>query len=299
VARPHAGQLPPVTVHLDTPSVARVYDYFLGGSTNWAIDREFGRRVLDRFPVMRHIALIHRQFLNRVVRHLAARGVHQFLDIGSGVPADGSTHRVADAFAFQHRRLPGARVIYVDNDPIAVGHAEMLVNDYGDPRRHIALEADLRDPESLWHQVVDTELFDLTKPVALLLIAVLHLQQPDIHGNEIGLESARRLQNHLPPGSYVAVSHVTDEGVPSEVATALAGLRTLYNSAGGPSVTWRSRKDISAILRGLTMLTPGWTSAIHWRPEETEPGVPRLTIPPSSNHTVWAGVGRTEDSWAQ
>lgn len=292
MARTYAGHLPPVTVHLETPSVARVYDYYLGGSNNWTVDREFGRRVLDQYPVMRHIALIHRQFLNRVVRHLAARGVHQFLDVGSGVPGNGSTHQVADAFALEQGRPPRSRVIYVDHDPVAVAHAEMLLSETGDPRRHVILEGDLRDPENLWQQVIDTELFDLNKPVALLLIAVLHLQQLDIHENEIGPASARKLRNRLSEGSYIAVSHVTDEGVPSDVAEALAGLKELYDASGGGKVTWRSHKDISAMLDDLDMLEPGWISATEWHPEDAEPDAPQLRIPPSSRGAVWAGVGR-------
>jgi hypothetical protein len=292
VARGHASHLPPVDVHLETPSVARVYDYYLGGSNNWAIDREFGRRVIEQYPLVRHLAFIHRQFLARAVRHLAARGVDQFLDVGSGVPGDGSTHRVADAFHLERGRRPASRIIYVDNDPVAVGHGEMLLRDSGDPRRHAILEGDLRDPEHLWRQVADTELFDLTKPVALLLIAVLHLQQSDIDGNEIGPECAQQLRSGLPEGSYVVVSHVTDDGVSPEVSTALAGLKAIYDGCGSGNVTWRSRKDISAILEGLEIVEPGWISAAEWHPEDTAPNTSRLEIPSSSDQAVWVGVGK-------
>lgn len=296
MARTYAEHLPPVTVHLDTPSIARVYDYYLGGSNNWMVDREFGRRVLERYPLMRHIALVHRQFLSRVVRHLAGRGIHQFLDVGSGVPGQGATHHVADAFAVQQGRRRRSRVVYVDHDPVAVGHAEMLLRQTGDPRRHVMLEADLRDPENLWEQVIETEVFDLRQPVALLLIAVLHLQQLDIHGTEIGPDSARQLCERLPAGSFVAISHTTDDGVASDVSEALAGLKEIYDTTGSGNVTWRSRADIVAMLDGLEMLDPGWKSATEWYPEGVEPDGPQFRIPASSGRAVWAGVGRKPDA---
>jgi len=283
-----SGQLPPVTVRLDRPSVARVYNYYLGGTTNWAVDREFGDRVLDQFPIMRHIATIHRQFLGRAVRHLSALGIRQFLDVGSGIPAAGATHEIADACGGP----PDTRVLYVDNDPVAVAHGEVLLNSNGDPRRHVMIEADLRDPDALWRQVIDTQLFDRSEPVALLLIALLHLQQRDVLGNEIGPRSVARLCARLPKGSYVALSHATDEEVEPDVSAALAGLKEIYDAAGDGSVTWRSRAEISAMLDGLDILDPGWTFATEWHAEDTELPAPDVSLPPSSNLVVWAGVGR-------
>jgi S-adenosyl methyltransferase len=290
VARSHTDRLPPVAVHLETPSVARVEDYYLGGSTNWAVDREFAHQVLDQYPLMRHIALIHREFLNRVVRHLVNNGIRQFLDVGSGIPDNRSTHQVADAFAREGQLPLDARVIYVDNDPIAVGQAELILRDSGDPRRHVVLEADLRDPVRLWRRVDEVGLFDLSQPVALLLIGVLHLHQPDIDGNEIGAKSTRLLFKQLPPGSFAAVSHVTYDGVPMHVSTALRGIKELCADAGC-RIVCRSRHDVSALLDGLQMLDPGWTAATAWHPEAQPPGF-GITLPPSSQQLVWAGVGR-------
>jgi hypothetical protein len=281
--------LPPVAVHLDTPSVARVHDYYLGGTTNWAVDRDFGDQVLDRFPLMRRIAIVNRLFLNRVVRHLMGRGVRQFLDVGSGVLTAGATHHVADELALQQGRRPDARVVYVDNDPVAVAHAELALDSEGDPRRQTVVEADLRDPYDLWQRALDTEVLDPDQPVALLLVAVLHLQQLDFHGAEIGTESVERLRDLLPAGSYVAVSHTTDDGVSAEVATTLAGLKRLYDTSGAAAVRWRSRAEIAALVGDFRMLDPGWAWGAAWHPEDTGPTAPSSAFLPGEP-VVWSGV---------
>lgn len=289
--------LPPVAVHIDTPSVARVYDYYLGGSTNWEVDRQFGDHVLERFPLVRRIVFGHRVFLSRVVRYLLEQGVRQFLDVGSGVPAVGATHQVAkeyfsrDAVADRAHRSE-ARVVYVDNDPIAVAHAELLLDQYGDPRCQMTVEADLREPGDLWQRALDTEIIDQNQPIALLLVGVLHLQQLDAVGNEISVDSVSKLCELLPPGSYVAISHITDEGVPAHVQQTLSGLKHLYDTAGSSKVTWRSRTEIESMTDNLSMVAPGWTSATKWHPEETGPTAPTVSFPPASDSVIWVGVGK-------
>lgn len=289
-----SASLPQVGIYVDVPSVARVYDYYLGGTTNWEIDRSFGDQVLDKFPLMRRIAFAHRLFLNRVVRHLMRRGIRQFLDVGSGVPSAGATHEVADEWTLlDGGGLPDATVVYVDNDPIAVAHSELFLDNYGDRRRHAVIEADLRDPKDLWQRACATELLDPGKPVGLLLIALLHLQQLDAAGRETGPDSAIELRERLPPGSCVAISHVTDEGVPTEVGRALAGLKRIYDAQGNGSVTWRSRRDIERIMGDLSMIEPGWKPAVEWHPEDTGPNAPAIALPPAGNAVIWAGVGVT------
>lgn len=288
-----SGLLPPVTVHLDTPSVARVYNYFLGGTINWEVDRSFGDQVLDRFPLMRRIAFVHRLFLNRVVCHLMQRGVFQFLDVGAGVPSAGATHEVADDWAICVDKRPYARVVYVDNDPVAVAHTQVLLDDEGDRRRHAVIKADLRDPEDLWQQALETGLIDRNRPVGLLLIGLLHLQQPDIDGNEMGPASVAKLRELLPFGSYVALSHVSHEDVSPEVGYILAGLQRMYDyRPGDGSVTWRSRAEIQDMLGDWHLVQPGWTSAIDWRPEDTGPHAPEIAFPATSSNVVWAGVAK-------
>jgi len=291
VLHPQAVSLPPVAVHLDTPSVARVYDYYLGGTTNWAVDRDFGDQVLDRFPLMRRIALVNRLFLSRAVRHLMGRGVRQFLDVGSGVLTRGATHHVADELSVQYGRRLDARVVYVDNDPVAVAHAELLLDTEGDPRRQAVVEADLRDPHDLWRRAVDTEVLDPDRPVALLLVGFLHLHQPDAYGNEIGHESVERLRALLPDQSYLAVAHTTDDGVSSEAAATLQGLKRFYDATGSCAVRWRSRAEIRALAGDFRVLEPGWTSAAAWHPENTGPTAPHALFVPSQP-VVWSGVAQ-------
>lgn len=281
---------PPVGVDLERPNVARVYDYYLGGRANWAIDREFGDRALKSFPLLKDIALANRMFLNRVVRHLAKRGVLQFLDIGAGVPTAGNTHEVADELAQAERRRPNTRVVYADNEPVAVAHAEILLDEEGDPNRHAAIAADLRDPDDVWAQALDTELLDPHAPVALLLIAVLHVHQPGPDGADIGAESVARFRELLPPGSFVAISHCTTDGVPPDLAAQLAELKRFYDTSSNSDIIFRNRQEIAALLDGWPLLDPGWAWTPEWHPEETGPNVRTITFPSPSHAALWAGV---------
>lgn len=292
MSRRQSGLLPPVTVHLETPSVARVYDYYLGGTTNWEVDRSFADQVLDRFPLIRRIAFVHRLFLNRVVCHLMRRGVCQFLDVGAGVANAGATHDVADSWAIGRDKRPYARVVYVDNDPIAVAHSQVLLDSGGDRRRHAVVEADLRDPEELWQQALETGLLDRNRPIGLLLIGFLHLQQLDAHGHEIGPKSVAKLRELLPLGSHIAISHVTDEGVPGGVRHMLEGLKRVYDQYDNGMVHWRSRARIQAMFGEWDLVEPGWTAAGDWHPEDTGPHAPEITLPTSCNGVVWAGVAK-------
>jgi SAM-dependent methyltransferase len=285
------SHLPPVTVSLDSPSVARVYDYCLGGTANWAVDRSFADRILREFPLVRRIAAIERLYLNRVVRFLLSKGIRQFLDVGCGVPNAGATHFVIDDWVRERRKRAGARVVYVDNDPIAVAHGEVVLDRQGDRRRQAIVQADLRAPDSLWQAALDTNLIDPGKPVALLLIAVLHIQQPDAMGTEIGASSVGRLRELLPDGSYVAVSHTSDAARTSAARTILEGLRRAYLGTGN-DVTWRSRGEIESLLDGCRLVEPGWTTAVAWRPEQTGPRAPLVAIGSAAESVLWSGVGK-------
>lgn len=276
---------------LARPSVARVYDYYLGGTTNWVVDRDFGDHVLDTFPQMRKVARANRLFLERVVRFLTKRGIRQVLDVGSGVLGAGCTHRTADELAEYHGRAPDTRVVYVDNDPVAVAHAQLVLDQEGDQDRHSVIEADLRDPADLWEQAVDTGLLDPGQPVALLLVALLHIEQPDASGIDIGPDSVARLYEYLPAGSYVAVSHMTNDSVPDEVSDRLLDLRHLY-APTCISVNWRSHAKIEAFLDDLDVVEPGWQWVTEWRPEETGPSAPDVSFPSPAHAAVWAGVGQ-------
>ncbi len=281
---------PPDGVDLTRPSVARIYDYVLGGTANWSIDREFGDLALQKVPLLREIALSNRMFLNRVVRYLSKRGIRQFLDIGAGVPTAGNTHEVADELALAQGRRPDSRVVYVDNEPVAVAHAEILLNEKGDSNRHAVIDADLREPDKLWNDALDTELIDVHQPLALLLIAILHVPQPGPDGTDVGPRSVARFRELLPPGSVIAISHVTDDGIPPESAAQLAELAQMYGATSSGSGIIRTRAEIASLLDGWPLLEPGWVWTPEWHPEETGPNVRTITLPTPSHAIVWAGV---------
>ncbi|GLZ41963.1 SAM-dependent methyltransferase [Actinokineospora sp. NBRC 105648] len=275
----------PRPIDLDRPSIARVYDYLLGGDANWAVDRELAERLLAKFPLLRSIARANRQFLYRAVRRLVELGVRQFVDIGSGIPTMGSTHQVAEESA------PGrARVVYVDNDPVAVAHSQVLLERTGDDARHAVVTADLRAPAVLWDEVLGTGIIDPDQPVALLLIAVLHVRQPDPSGADLGPAAVARYRDLLPPDSYLAISQVTDEGVPTDLEHSLGTLKQLYDDSGNP-VIWRARAEIARLFGDFALLEPGLTWTPLWHPEYAAPGQPELAFPEPNHSLILAGIG--------
>jgi hypothetical protein len=281
-------QFPQSGIDRERPSVARVYDYYLGGTANWPVDRRFGDKVLSRFPLVRPIAKANRLFLHRAVRHLMRLGVRQFIDLGSGVPTMGATHAVADELA------PGAAtVVYVDNEPDAIVHARILIEESGDTTRHTAIHADLRDADRLWRHIDDTGLIDLTAPVGLLMIAVLHIQQLDGDGIDAGPRAVARYRELLSPGSYLAISHATKDGVPDAVKSSLAGIRQMYDSHGSPAV-WRPRRDIADLFGDFELVEPGITWTPLWHPEESGPSAPVVTFTTPAESIVLAGIARKQ-----
>jgi hypothetical protein len=265
--------------------VARVYNYYLGGNTNWAIDREFGKMVLAQFPTMRSVAMANRLFLNRTVRHLSRLGVRQFLDVGSGVPAIGNTHEIAD------EADPRSRVVYLDNEPVTVAHSQLLLEAHGDPARHAAVNADLRAPDQMWQRIGDTGVLDLDQPVAMLLNAVLHIRQPGPDGIDVGSRVVARCRELLAPGSYLAISHLTDDGVPEKCKNQLAALKRLYDAQSSP-LLWRSRAEVRDLLGDFELIDPGMSWTPLWHPEETGVSPQAIEFGTPSESAVWVGVGK-------
>jgi hypothetical protein len=277
----------PPGVDLEHPSVARVYDYFLGGTANWAIDREFGKKVLTRMPVLRPIAKANRLFLHRAVRYLVRQGVRQFVDIGSGIPTMGNTHEVAEDLA------PGAaHVVYVDNEPVAVAHSEMLLDQHGDRSRHAVINADLREPDRLWEQVRQTGVIDVEQPVAVLIVAVLHFHQPGPDGTDVGAESVARYRELLVPGSYLAISLATADGVGPVMAERLRELDRMYQQSGSTTGQFRSQEQIRDLFGDFTIVEPGLTWTPLWHPEETGSIAPVISFEAPNESAILAGVGR-------
>ena len=254
------------------PHPARRYNYWLGGKDNFAADRASGDELQRLFPKVRLGALANRAMLQRATRFLAAEaGIRQFLDIGTGLPTADNTHEVAQ------RHAPDSRIVYVDNDPLVMVHARALLNSHPDGRAAY-LEADLNDPEAILGDPVLHETLDLTKPVGLMLIAVLHF----VHGQGAAAPIVRRLLAELPPGSYLVATHATsDFGTPEQ--------QELYQQLveQGKSDVWtRPRDEFAALFDGLELVEPGVVPASEWRPE------PGAAIPERSDINLWTAVGR-------
>jgi SAM-dependent methyltransferase len=272
-------------VDLDRPNVARIYDYWLGGTTNWAADRVLGDQIAEQMPLTRKMALANRQFLNRAVAYLCRRGVRQFLDIGSGIPTAGNTHQAADVIA------PGTRVVYVDNEPVAIAHAEELLDRTGDPARHAVVDADLRDPDDLWGKAVATGVLDPKQPIALLMIAVLHVVQPGLDGEDLSVRSVARYRELLAPGSFLVLSHATNDGVPAPNAAEFEQVVAMFGRSG-IRVVFRSRREIQEFMGEFAPVEPGMVWAPQWHPDEQTGGfVQDVAFDDPSKSVLWVGVG--------
>lgn len=244
---------------VDKPSAARIYDYFIGGEHNFAIDRQFAAGLQARIPRIGDYARECRLFMGRVVRRAAAAGHTQFIDIGSGLPATGSVHEIAD----QVRPEQDTHVVYIDNEPIAFAHAELLLDDLADANRHRAVYADMLDPVNLWEQVADTEVIDMDKPVVLLASAVLHFIKDDANPDH-ALDFYRR---HLPSGSWLVLSQMSDED-PRDAAEeeALRQLEEVYENTTNPGQL-RTRDEFKRFFGDLELIEPGLVWAPAWHPD--------------------------------
>jgi S-adenosyl methyltransferase len=238
------------------PHPARVYGYWLGGKDHYQADREAAEEVIRCCPQVVAGARANRAFLARVVRHLAAEcGVRQFIDVGPGLPAPASTHEIAQAIA------PPSRIVYVDNDPLVLVHARALLT--SSPQGSCDyIEADLRDTAAVLAGARQT--LDFTRPVALLLLAVLHFV-PDADGPAAIIAA---LSRQLAPGSYVAISHLTADLAPGPVAAGVA----VYNSLVPTAVIPRSHPQVSALFGGLSLVPPGVVPLTEWRSTSAGPG---------------------------
>jgi S-adenosyl methyltransferase len=238
-------------IRIDIPHPARVYDYMLGGKDHFAADREMAQVGLRHMPEMRVSSQENRAFLVRAVRFLRDAGIRQFLDIGTGLPTSPNTHEVA---------LEGnseARVVYVDNDPVVFRHAQARMADH----ENIAVvPADLRDVDDVLAQA--GKLLDFSKPVGLLFVAVLH----NIRDADDPAGIAARYMSALAPGSYVVISHSTDEFAPDRTHAASA-------AATERGATWlpRPKDEIARMFNGRDVVEPGLVLVSRWRPE-AEPG---------------------------
>jgi len=242
----------PYGVDLDRPNAARVYDFYLGGAHNFAIDRQMAAQALAGWPELPLIMRANRAFLRRAVRFLARSGVRQFLDLGSGIPTVGNVHEVARA------EEPSARVVYVDIDPVAVAHSRAILD--GDPRV-TPIQADLRSPADVLDLAAREGGLDLTQPVAVLLVAVLHFV-PD--SDDPGRVMAE-YRDGTAPGSAIAICHATADGQGERADEH----RALYARTPTP-MTMRSHADVSRLLAGYELVEPGLVYMSQWRPDDED-----------------------------
>lgn len=259
-------------IDLSRAHPARVYDRWLGGKDHCAADRETADRVARIAPWAVAGARASRAFLGRAVTFLATSGIRQYLDVGAGLPAAGAVHEVA------RRHASDARVCYVDNDPIVLTHARALL---ATDTLTIAVARDARDPASILADQAVRAHVDLTQPIALLLVSVLHFLTTEDDPAAV----VATFRDALAPGSFVAISHVADlpdRHQPAERADATREAARVYEELAGP-FTLRTPDEIAALFAGMDLVEPGLVGVNQWRPRRGRPGPP---VP------VLAGIGR-------
>ncbi|MEW2517393.1 SAM-dependent methyltransferase [Actinacidiphila alni] len=244
----------PQGIDLTVPSVSRIYDYFLGGSHNFEVDREAARLVIRAMPGVTKISQANRAVMHRAVRFAMDRGIDQFLDIGSGIPTFGNVHEVV------HRTNPGAHVVYVDNDPVAVAHSRAVLNEAGNTDKAAIAAADLRDPRTVLDNPEVKRLLDFDRPVALLLVAVLHLLSDADKPREV----VAALRDVLAPGSVLVVTHATLQFGPTP--SAQRGVQEVYQRTTTPLIM-RTKEEVELFFDGFELVEPGVVPLPHWRPE--------------------------------
>jgi hypothetical protein len=259
---------PPVGIDVSRAHAARMYDFYLGGKDHFAADRATAEKAMASWRSVRTAVRENRAFLGRAVRYLAGEaGIRQFLDIGTGLPSANNVHEVAQG------AVRDSRVVYVDNDPIVLAHAKALLT--GTPEGRTAyIEADLREPRKILDHPTAREVLDFDRPIALMLVAILHFLPDD----EDPAGIVRTLVDALPSGSYLVASHVTPEFDPEGVY----GLEHSYR-AGGVRAQVRPVDDfVHLAFEGLEMVEPGVELVSEWRPEGSGPR-------PSAAEVSWYG----------
>lgn len=240
----------PTPLELRTPSVARMYDYLLGGKDNLAIDRERAEEAVEADPLFPGVVRENRAFLGRAVRFLTDEcGVDQFLDIGTGLPTQDNVHQIAQ------RINPASRVVYVDNDPVVLAHGRaLLAND----DKTTVVQADLRDPQAILNHPEVQRLLDFDRPIGLLLLAILHFVPEKNEPQKIMDE----LRAALPSGSYLAITH----GSPDLRPDVVHKLEEIYSRTASPALA-RSREQVMAFFGDFELVEPGLTWVPWWRPD--------------------------------
>ena len=258
----------PRTIDTSVAHSARVHNYWLGGKDNFAADRAAGDAVMEAYPGIVMSVRANRAFLARAVRFLAAEaGIRQFLDVGTGIPAANNTHEVAQSVA------PGCRVVYVDYDPIVLRYAHALLTGSA-PGTIDYIDADLRDPQTILRHAART--LDLKKPVAVMLIAIMHLivDEDDPYG------IVGQLMDAVPPGSYLALSQVASDIQAEQMAE---GAKR-YNRLARETQRHRNRAEVARFFDALELTEPGVVPVQQWRPASE--------LEATARSAMWGGVAR-------
>ena len=243
----------PGEIDLERPSAARMYDYYLGGSHNFAVDRQVAQEAMKALPDLPLIMQANRAFLRRSVRYLLDQGVRQFIDVGSGIPTVGNVHEVVHEFD------PSRRVLYVDIDPIAVTHSRAILADNASAA---VIHADLLRPEQILEHPDLRALIDLDQPVAVLINAVFHFVSDEESPGAI----LARFLDALAPGSYLSISHASYIGGEEKITEAAE----VYQRSRIP-MTFRSKDEVTELFKGWSLVDPGVQLIPHWRPDPDEP----------------------------
>jgi len=243
----------PPGIDTSVPNMARMYDYALGGKDNFAADRAAVQQLFSFSPENKDVPRANRRFLDRAVRFVVAQGVRQFLDLGTGLPSQGHVHEVVAT------EDPGAHVVYVDYDPVVVSHARALLATSGPVT---VVQADIRDPDGILADPDVARLIDFSQPVAVLFVAVLH-GLPD-EADPAGIVGAFR--EHMAPGSYLILSHLTSEGHPPAL---VAQKEEVFARSNAP-VSYRSRAEILRMFGGFDLVEPGLTAVTQWRGDDLD-----------------------------
>lgn len=297
-------ELPRTEVDYDLPSWAGVVDYYLYGDRTsegggrWVVDADFGNSILNWFPSEQTTALHHKLFLHRAVRYMSSEGIDQFIDIGPGLLGAYSTHKVIDTLHIEQGRQPSARVCYVENVAHVGARVTVALDELGRPRRHEMVDGDLRRPDELRSWIEEDEAIDFGKPVGLVVTGTMQLEQRNSQGQEVGPQALERFAGHLVAGSYVAVSHVTNEGRAMGDGAAvrfLEDMKATYNRTSIGAVAWRSRAEIESLPgAAYRPVEEGWAPAELWGQEYTGAGAPIVPAALDFYPLVWAGVSRKD-----
>ncbi|MGP4021400.1 SAM-dependent methyltransferase [Saccharopolyspora sp. 5N708] len=255
------------SIDMNRPSVARMYDYYLGGKDNYQVDRDAVERVAQAMPEIRQLAQENRAFLRRAVRYMARQGVKQFIDIGSGLPTVGNTHEIAQEIN------PDARVVYVDNDPIVLAHGRALL---ASDDNTTVVTADMHRPAEVLEHPETARLIDFDEPVAVLMIAMVHFltveERPAVMG---------QLRAVLASGSHIAATHVTTD---DKSPDAVAQIESVYAATPTP-IYFRDHTEIGRFFDGFDLVDPGLVTIDGWQPDPIDPG-------PEATGWLYGAVGR-------